>query len=68
VVFLATDAAANINGCLFNARGGEISLTYTPEPAKFIHKEGRWTLDELLKIMPATLAANLVNPSPPESE
>ena len=65
VVYLCTDAAANINGCTFGARGGQISLHTDPVPIKTIYKDGRWTLDELLTIMPSTLAADLVNPAPP---
>jgi len=65
VVFLATDEAVNINGCTFGAAGGRISLHTDPVPIKSIFKEGRWTLDELLNIIPTTLAAGLVNPSPP---
>ncbi len=66
VVFLATDAAANINGYVFGARGGRIDLHANPVPIKSIFKNGRWTLDELLRIMPTTLAADLVNPAPPQ--
>ena len=68
VVFLATDAAASINGCIFDSFGGEIALYNHPAPVKSIYKEGRWTLDELLKIIPTTLAAGLVNPAPPGQE
>ncbi len=68
VVWLATDAAADINGEVFASRGGAIDLCYHPMPAeKTIYKEGRWTLDELDRIMPTTLAEGLVNPSPPTS-
>ena len=67
VVWLATDAAANINGYVFASRGGAIDLCYHPMPGeKTIYKEGRWTLDELDHIMPTTLAAGLVNPAPPQ--
>jgi hypothetical protein len=66
VVWLATDAAADINGEVFASRGGAIDLCYHPMPAeKTIYKEGRWTLDELDRVMPTTLAEGLVNPSPP---
>ena len=68
VVFLATDAAANINGCVFGAKGGQIALISHPAPVKSIFKEGRWTLDELLNIVPDTLAADLVNPAPPRQQ
>ena len=67
VVYLATDAAANINGQTFGSSGGTISLYHNPEPMKSIHKDGRWTLDELDSIMPGTLSAGLVNPSPPQA-
>jgi len=65
-VFLATDAAADINGCVFFVGGGQISLFPEPKPIKTIYKEGRWTLDELLELVPKTLASDLVNPSPPQ--
>ena len=65
VVYLCTDAAANINGCTVGASGGTISLYTVPVPARSIYKAGRWTLDELLNIVPTSLAAGLVNPSPP---
>ena len=69
VVYLATDQAANINGCNFVAGGGQISLMPDPVPVKSIYKDvftkGRWTLDELLAIMPATIGAGLTNPAPP---
>lgn len=69
VVFLASDAAANINGQTFSCTGSQISL-YTPAPTivSSIHKDGRWTFDELLTIMPKTLTRGMVNPAPPKTE
>jgi NAD(P)-dependent dehydrogenase (short-subunit alcohol dehydrogenase family) len=67
VVWLATDAAANVNGCTFGSRGGTIELHTDPVPIKSIHKEGTWTLDELDEVMPRTLAQGLVNPAPPQT-
>jgi len=64
VVYLATDAAADVNGQTFGASGGTISLYQNPAPMKSIHKDGRWTMDELDRILPGTLMAGLVNPSP----
>ncbi len=66
VVFLATDEAAAINGVVFRVRAGEIILYSEPEERKTIYKDGRWTLDDLLKIMPKTLMVGLVNPAPPQ--
>jgi len=64
VVFLCTDEAANINGCNFNVRGGEIHLLSDPAQIKSIYTKGIWTVDELCEIVPTSLAAGLVNPSP----
>ncbi|MDY6918316.1 MAG: SDR family oxidoreductase [Chloroflexota bacterium] len=66
VVFLCTDEAANINGCTFLVHSGEIHLMTDPAIEKSIHKNGRWTVDELCEIVPKSLAHGLVNPSPPE--
>lgn len=67
VVYLCTDQAANINGCVFWVQEGEIGIYPEPVPMKTIFKVGRWTLDELMALMPATLQAGIVNPSPPAS-
>jgi len=64
VVYLATDAAANINGCTFGAVGGRISLYTDPRPIKTIVKDGRWTLDELLRLVPMALTNEVINPAP----
>jgi len=66
VVFLCTDEAANINGCTFDVHGGDIGLYSEPAIIKSIHKDGIWTVDELCKLIPKTLATGLVNPSPPK--
>ena len=66
VVFLCTDEAANINGHIFYVRAGQISLMTDPVICRSIHKDGRWTVDELCGVVPQSLAAGLVNPSPPE--
>lgn len=66
VVFIASDAASNINSVLFLVRGGKIQLYSDPTPVKTIWKETAWTPEELIKIIPTTLAAGLVNPAPPK--
>ena len=66
VVYLATDEAANINGCTFLVTGDQIALYSEPVAMKTIYKAGVWTLDELSAVVPSTLAAGLVNPAPPE--
>ncbi len=66
VVFLASDAAANVNGKTFGVAGGTISLYQDPTPVKFIYKDRRWTLDELDVILPGSLLVGLTNPAPPQ--
>ena len=67
VIFLASEFAARVNGQFFLCAGNEISLIAQPRPIKTIYKEERWTLDELDRIVPQTLATGLVNPAPPAS-
>lgn len=65
VAFLASDAAAHVNGQFFLCAGTSYSLLSQPRPVKTIFKRGRWTLDELDEIVPQTLAEGLANPAPP---
>lgn len=63
VVYLCTDAAANINGRDFIVGGGEISLVSLPEKERTIYSESGWTLDQLDQLIPRTLSAGLKNPA-----
>jgi 3-oxoacyl-[acyl-carrier protein] reductase len=63
-VFLCTDAAWNINGKIFYAAGGTISLAYEESPFRTIYKPGMWTLDEL-DIQVPQLMMDVPNPAPP---
>lgn len=65
VVYLCTDAAANVNGRDFIVGGNEISLVSLPGRERSIFREGGWDLDSLERIFPATLGAGLRNPMPP---
>ena len=66
VVFLCTDEAANVNGRTFLVCGGDVSLYSEPEKFRTIYKEGIWSVDELCELVPKTLAAELLNPAPPQ--
>ena len=68
VVYLCLDEAANINGCNFVVGGGEISLYSDPVPVRSIYKNGIWTIDELVALVPKSLAVDLVNPAPPQQK
>ena len=66
VVYLATPAAANINGQTFVVMGGVVSLLNYPAPARTITKAGRWTAEEIAALFPSTFGMDLVNPAPPK--
>ena len=66
VVYLCTDAAANVNGYDFEVGGGQIGVYSQPEVTAKIEKAGIWTLDELMDIMPQKITKGLVNPVPPQ--
>ena len=65
VVWLASDAAANVNGRNFFVQTGRIALYSEPIQERMLVKSTAWTIDELFESMPGTLAAGLVNPAPP---
>ena len=67
VAFLASEAAAGVNGQFFLCPGSSYALLSQPRPVKTIFKRGRWTLDELDEIVPQTLAEGLANPAPPRA-
>ena len=66
VTWLASDDAAHVNGHIFHVTAGLVSLLNEPEPVKTIHKQGRWTLEELTRVVPATLGMELYDPGGPQ--
>jgi 3-oxoacyl-[acyl-carrier protein] reductase len=66
VAYLATDAAANVNGQTFLVMAGMVALLSYPAPARTIVKDGRWTPEEIATIFPHTMGMDLVNPAPPK--
>ena len=51
--------------------GGRVSIYSEPVDAKAIYKDykahGRWTVDELIDLVPTSLLVGYVNPAPPEA-
>ena len=66
-VWLASDEATHVNGHVFHVTGGLVTLLNEPEAAKTIHKDGRWTVEELIRVFPATLGIDLPNPTQVQS-
>ena len=59
VVFLATDQAANINGRVFVVQHGEIGLECLLKEENVITKDETWTVEDLVKTIPTTLAKDM---------
>ena len=64
VAWLASDEAAHVNGHVFHVTEGLVTLLNEPEPAKTIQKDGKWTVEELARVVPVTLGFELFNPAP----
>ncbi len=66
VVYLASEKADNVNGCVFEVWHGHIGI-YTDPPTveQVLRKDGRWTPEELAEAMPTTLTKDKVRELPP---
>ncbi len=67
VVYLATDEAADINGKVFHAVRGRVSIYSEPVEMKSIFNDGEvWSIDKLVDLVPKTLLIDYKNPMPAE--
>jgi NAD(P)-dependent dehydrogenase (short-subunit alcohol dehydrogenase family) len=58
VAFLASEAADPINACVFEVWHGHVGIFVDPPPVdKVIWKDGEWTPEELMKVVPEKLTA-----------
>jgi len=61
VMYLASDMASHINGCVFRVGAGKVAIYTHPTEErgiyKDIEKDGPWTLEELEKLLPGTVLA-----------
>jgi NAD(P)-dependent dehydrogenase (short-subunit alcohol dehydrogenase family) len=62
--WLASDEAAHVNGHVFYVTGGLVALLNEPEPVKTMVKQGRWHVEEIARVFPATIGMELFNPAP----
>src|SRR5215207_2475022 len=62
VVFLASDAAANVNGQVFHSYGYGYTLLEQPHAVRRLEASSRIDPEELARIFPSTLGANLKQP------
>ena len=66
VVYLCTEAGGSITGQVIGTSGWPMTLYSPRHVTRSIHKNGRWTLDELDDLIPISLGSGLVNPVPPQ--
>ncbi len=65
LTYLCTNEAANINGQVFDVTGGNIAIYSEPVKKKAIDKkEGLWTVEELIELVPKVLLEGYKNPAP----
>jgi len=56
VVYLASEKADTINGCIFEVWRGHVGIFKDPPPVdQVLWKDGRWTPEELAETMPQTI-------------
>lgn len=59
VVYLATDLAPNVTGCVFRVGAGKIGLYSHPSEVRSIYrdhrKDGPWPLEQLRDLLPSTI-------------
>jgi NAD(P)-dependent dehydrogenase (short-subunit alcohol dehydrogenase family) len=63
--YLLTDQSWDVNGKVFYASGGQVSLASEEVPYRTLAKPGMWDVDELRALVPSQLMAGLRNPAPP---
>jgi NAD(P)-dependent dehydrogenase (short-subunit alcohol dehydrogenase family) len=66
-VYLCSEAGGSITGQVIGTSGWPMTLYSPRHVVRSVHKNGRWTLDELDQLMPISLGAGLVNPVPPQA-
>src|SRR4051794_16305197 len=59
VVYLGSDAAANVNGQVFHVYGYGYTLLEQPHAVRSIRAKQRWDPEELARVFPQTLGGNL---------
>ena len=66
-VYLCSDAGGSLTGQVIGTSGWVMSLYSPRHVLRSIHKNGRWTLDELEDVMPISISNGLINPVPAQA-
>jgi NAD(P)-dependent dehydrogenase (short-subunit alcohol dehydrogenase family) len=59
IVYLASEQGANITGQMIGTSRGRVALYSWPTEVKGLYKEGIWTPEELVKLVPRTFGQDL---------
>src|SRR5207244_109314 len=62
VVYLASDAAAHVNGQVIHSRNYRYTILAQPRAVRGIQSESRWDPEDLVKLFPDTLGIGLEPP------
>ncbi|MBL7119785.1 MAG: SDR family oxidoreductase [Dehalococcoidia bacterium] len=69
IAYLASDAAADINGCVFVTSRATLGIWCHPQIVRQTTRDWetaeKWSIDELEKLVPQELLGDYVNPAPP---
>ncbi len=63
-VWLCTDDAWNVNGKIFHVAGGVVALAHEETPYRQIQREGKWTVEELMTLVPNSADGRHPEPGP----
>ena len=55
VVYLLSDLSADVTGQVYTAVGGKIAVWNQPREIRSMHKDGRWTPEEIAASLPGTV-------------
>ena len=64
VIYLASEAAANISGRVIAAEAYHVGLYSQSEQVRHIYSDGPWNLDHLFEVFPDTIGQGLTLPKP----
>lgn len=53
MAFLVSDAAKDVHGQIFGARGSDMMLFNHPRPLRYLHRDGGWSPESLAEALPA---------------
>jgi NAD(P)-dependent dehydrogenase (short-subunit alcohol dehydrogenase family) len=65
IVWLCTEQGGAIHGQRVSSSGWQVAITDSRRVTRSITKPGRWTVDELIQLVPSSLTQGVANVAPP---